>query len=372
MKRILLSFSLVMLLVLLTGCKKDTTNDLVLPGSTTPTVQPTTIPVVSVTPSVTTNPTQNILTIKDYYPFHEDSEYIYEGTGNEFAAMNVWTDFSDVSNNRIQTRTENGGTSTIKVVEIKDGKLSIITSIGESYYRDNLLTTEASDKSEVLLMEPLVKGTQWTLPDNSKRYISNTDVKIETPSGTYQALEVMTERTDSLTMDYYAPKVGLVKTVFKTGDSEISSTLKEIKADTPYTQVVEFYYPNQDEKMYAEQKTLTFHTNDITSTIIEAAIREEATKKSSLPLIGPNTKINSMYLGKDNIAYIDFTKDLVKDMNAGAGYEALILQSITNTLGNYYGVQKVYISMDNKPYESGHILLKEGETFTVNMDKVVR
>jgi hypothetical protein len=59
-------------------------------------------------------------------------------------------------------------------------------------------------------------------------------------------------------------------------------------------------------------------------------------------------------------------------MNAGAGYELLILQSITNTLGNYYGAQKVYITMEGKPYESGHILMKKGETFKVNMDKVIR
>jgi spore germination protein GerM len=57
-------------------------------------------------------------------------------------------------------------------------------------------------------------------------------------------------------------------------------------------------------------------------------------------------------------------------MNAGAAYESLILQSITNTLGNFYGVDEVYIMVEGKPYESGHILLKKGETLKVNMDLV--
>ena len=59
-------------------------------------------------------------------------------------------------------------------------------------------------------------------------------------------------------------------------------------------------------------------------------------------------------------------------MNAGAGYELLILQSITNTLGDYYGVKEVNITIDGKLYESGHILMKKGETFKVNYDKVVQ
>ena len=57
-------------------------------------------------------------------------------------------------------------------------------------------------------------------------------------------------------------------------------------------------------------------------------------------------------------------------MNAGSSFEALILQSLTNTLGNYYGVQEVYITIDGGPYESGHIIIEEGEPSTVNYDNV--
>jgi len=370
MKKYLLSISLIILLITLTACKKDIINDTTLP---TPTIKPTeTVPVVTETPVATTPPTkENTFTIQDYYPFQEDAEYIYEGLGNEYAAMNVWTDYNDASGNRIQTRTDNGGTETVRVIEIKDGKLTVISSIGECYYRDYLLDAEVTNEVEVLLMEPLVKGTEWTLPDNRKRYISNAEVTIETPLGTYQALEVTTESTDSKTLDYYAPKVGLVKTIFLAGDSEISTSLKEIKTDTPFSKYMEFYYPDEDEKIYTEQKTLHFHTNDNTAIIIENAVKEDTVKGTYLPLISADTKIRALYLGKDSIAYIDFSKEFVEDMNVGASYETLILQCITNTLGNYYGVQKVIITVDNKPYESGHVAMEEGEAFTVDMDKVV-
>jgi hypothetical protein len=59
-------------------------------------------------------------------------------------------------------------------------------------------------------------------------------------------------------------------------------------------------------------------------------------------------------------------------MNAGSGYESLILQSIVNTLGGYYGVDKVYITIENKPYSSGHIEMKKGEVFKVDTKNLVK
>ena len=83
-------------------------------------------------------------------------------------------------------------------------------------------------------------------------------------------------------------------------------------------------------------------------------------------MLGPNGKIKSLYLNKDNRVYVDFTKELTSEMNAGSGYEGEILQCITNTLGQYYGVDKVYITIEGSPYSSGHISMKKGEAFTVD------
>ncbi|WP_224037119.1 GerMN domain-containing protein [Clostridium gelidum] len=57
---------------------------------------------------------------------------------------------------------------------------------------------------------------------------------------------------------------------------------------------------------------------------------------------------------------------MVSEMNVGAVYESMILQSITNTLGTYYGVEKVYITIEGELYGSGHIIKEKGETFTVD------
>ncbi|HWQ42407.1 MAG TPA: GerMN domain-containing protein, partial [Desulfosporosinus sp.] len=76
-------------------------------------------------------------------------------------------------------------------------------------------------------------------------------------------------------------------------------------------------------------------------------------------------------LNKDNSVYIDFSKELLSEMNAGSGYESLILQSITNTIGTYYGVDKVSITIEGNPYVSGHVAMKKGELFTVDLTNSV-
>lgn len=369
-RKILVPVSIIFLMLFLSACNKKQQNTGDNVNTATPTAQPTvTLP----TEDTTAYTPMEALKLADYYPMLADTEYVYEGTGSEYTTYNRVTDFIDTAQGRIQTRSNNGGTETVRVMELKNGKLSVIKTVNECYYRDNLLeNATAGNDEEVLLMEPLVQGTQWTLADGSKRSITAVNVEVTTPSGNYTAIEVTTEGTDSTTKDYYAPTVGLVKSVFGSGDLEVSSSLKQINSDTPFTQKIDIFYPDVDEKIYVEPLTLTFHTGDDTKQILQNAISAKATKDSHLPLTSIKTKINSLYLGEDKIVHVDFSPELISDMNAGAGYEQLILQSITNTVGNYYSAQEVAITVAGKPYESGHILMKEGETFKVNQDKVVR
>jgi hypothetical protein len=368
-KWIIVPISMVMLFVLLTGCKKNNQSE--EDNSVTP--KPTTQPTVT-TPAEDTSEELENVTIQDYYPFQADTEYVYTGEGNEYASYHRYIDFVDSENKKFQTRTNNGGTETVRVIEIKDGKISVVSIVNECYYRDNIMSAAAAvkEKPEVLLMEPLVQGTQWNTPDGSKRYISGVEVTVETPTGNYKAIEVTTEGEDSTTKNYYAPQVGLVKEVFLSNDMEVSSTLSEINANTPFTQTVEVFYPDTDEKIYVEPISLIFHTGDDTKDILREALRTEGSKESYLQIASDNTKINTLYLNKDNIVSVDFSSEFVQDMNLGAGYEWLVLQSVTNTLGNYYGVQKVNITLDGKPYESGHVSMEVGEAFEVNMEKVIR
>lgn len=319
-------------------------------------------PIATPQPTATQIDTSS-LSVSDFYPFNENKKYTYEGEGNEYASYTVYTDYT--TSNRVQFRSNNGGTETVKVIEIKDGEIKEILSKSECYYRENFTTTKNTD-GDVLLKEPLVIGTGWTLSDGSKRYISNTSAVVTTPLGTYYAIEVTTERANSKTYDYYAKDVGLVKTIYKTDETEISSTLSNIEDNVKFTQFIKFYYPNiNDDKIYYVTKKLSFYTNDITKLMIQNAYK---TVPSNLgKVLSTNTKINWLYLNSSGVLYVDFSKEFVSEMNAGSGYESMILQSVTNTLGEYYGVNNVYITVNNTAYSSGHIYKEKGESFKVNL-----
>jgi Sporulation and spore germination. len=378
MKKTIWICSMLILLLLLAGCNKNKNESEKVAATATPSPKPIlTLPPKNVTDEdnsgANAQEKPEAFKIEDYYPIQADSEYTYEGKGNEYASYTRFTDYIDPVNNKVQQRTNNGGTETVDVVQVKDGKILLLQRVQECYYRDNFLGNSADGSdAEILLMEPLVEGTSWTLPNGNRRYISATDIKTDTPSGSYQAIEVTTEEAEGgVTKDYYAPKVGLVKSIYEFEKMKVSSLLDKIKTDTPFTQTITVFHPDQDEKLHTVPLTLSFRTGDITRQILQDALRQEAAKNTYLPLLSENTKINSLYLGSDNIVYVDFSSDLVKEMNAGAGFETLILQGITNTLGNYYGSEQVYITIDGQPYSSGHILMKKGETFKVNTDSTV-
>lgn len=305
-----------------------------------------------------------------YLAYQENTKYVYEGQGNEYASFTTFVDY--LKGDKVQLRTNNGGTETVKVLGLNNGQLIQLLAQGETYYREDLTQSpKLNNNGEVLLKEPLTKGTTWTLADNRKRTITNVDMDLSTPSGNYKVIEVTTEGKDNTVTDYYAPNVGLVKTVFKGTDGyEVTSTLSKLEKNTPLVQNVKTYYPNiNDGKIHTTNVHLSFKTNDITKQVFEEEFKKQAANHGKL--IGDNVKIKSLYLNQDGRIYVDFTKNLVTEMNAGAGYEGMILQSIVNTLGDYYGVNEVYLTLEGEPYASGHVEMKKGEFFKVNKSNVV-
>ena len=392
MKKLIILVCFCVLILMLTGCKQKD-NSLENPNPSNIPITDTVIP-TKATEENTPTPevTKADKTIDDYYPYKPDIKNIYEGEGNEYASFTTFVDFIDKNENKMQLRTNNGGTEIVQVIEKKDGVLSVVYSKEECYYRDNFIAEDRNSKrgnteedeqdkaeeenteedsalqEEILLMEPLEVGTKWNLSDGSERYISGMDVGVTTPAGSYEAIEVTTDYENSITKQYYAPDIGLVKQIFQSGDTEVTSSLSAQNTNSSFDQDITFYYPNEEEQMTSIQKTVSFFTNNITRLTIQEAMSENS-NDGYIPLISTGTKINSMYLGDDNIAYIfDFSNDFVRDMNVGAGFEEMILQGITDTLGKYYGVKEVCLTVDGQPYESGHLQYRPGETLKVSVE----
>lgn len=329
--------------------------------------------------NVSAAPEPSTDSVRDYFPIYVDTRLVYEGERNEYAYYNIYTDYA--TENTLQQRIDNGGTQSIKVIEVSDSAIVQKLFRGEAYYRENLLRYASPDNAndnadgghtEILLKAPIEVGNEWTLSDGFSRSITDVDVDVETPHGVRKAVEVTTVGEYGTTIDYYSEGIGLVKTIYRTEGTEISSTLRKIEESVPFVQLVNFYFPNiedSDHILYIS-KEVPFYTNDVTRSVLEAeykeAYSEDEEKISSV--FSENTTINSLYLNKDGMVYIDLSEDYLTEMNAGAGYESAMLQCIANTFGGYYNVDRVYLTIDDELYSSGHISLKKGEYIEVKIE----
>lgn len=303
--------------------------------------------------------------IEDYFSPAENTKYIYEGEGNEFASYTVYIDY--INGNRIQTRTNNGGTEIVKVLELKDGRLTELMSRGDTYFRENF-TDDEYTVGKILLKEPLEEDSGWSSADGSATYITSLSKKVVTPQGNIEAVEVTTESSQGTTIEYYAKDKGLVKTVNKGEGYEVSSTLSDIENNAPLIQTITLFYPAADGvNLNAVDIQVSFYTNDDPKNVIEKTIKDLSVSQ----LLSKNAKINELYYNEEeNSAHIDLSEEFVTGMNAGAGFESLVLQSIANTLGTYYGVQNIYLTINGGAYESGHIILEKGQPLTVDYSNV--
>ncbi|NLV57664.1 MAG: GerMN domain-containing protein [Clostridiales bacterium] len=359
MRKIMMPVLWLLAAAVLTGCAAA-----VNPGAAaTPTATGTPTPTVSAAQSTAT-PTP-AATVADYYPVRENTRYVYEGMGNEYASFTVYTEYA--SQDRMQQRVDNGGTVTARVIRRENGSVTRVLSSPEAYVRENLLDAPETER-EVLLMEPLQAGTTWQVRDGVTRTITDMAVEVATPSGNYQALEVVTEGPGYKITDYYARDVGLVRTVYLAGEAEIFSTLSQIDPDVPLLQSTRFHYPGtQGDQVFYRRKELRFFTNDSATAMYEAACKEEP-GGSARPLFSPGTKINRLTRAEDGTVLLDLNAAFLTEMNAGSSYEATILRCLAATFGQLYQSERLRLTIDGQPYRSGHIALGEGETLPVEYD----
>jgi hypothetical protein len=301
--------------------------------------------------------------VEDYFPAVSNARYVYEGVGSEYASYVENTEF--LSGNRMQLRVDNGGSIVSRVFKWEDGKLIRVNSKEVDFVREDLLSAPETE-SEVLLMEPLTVGTTWDAA-GGKRSITGADVQVDTPTGSINALEVTTQTADSTTLDYYEKGTGLVKSVFRSGDTEISSSLAELKTDSPYLQVVRLYYPGADGSgLYYKDVQLTLPTNASLASALQVAYKT-APGNIATAVFTPGTSILNLARSTQNTVAIDLSQAFIAERSpVGAAYEKGALQSLAQTLGDLFMADDVLITVEGKPYQSSAVSMKEDETFPVS------
>ena len=360
----LIALVLIAFLLLASGCAAPGSQTATPPGSASPSVSPSASasPSPSMTPSASPSPVA-APSLADYFPFTPDVHMVYLGTGMEYAGFNAWTDFA--GSNTVQQRTNNGGTESVSVYTIDGGALKKVFQQGETYYVYDF--TGMDTMEEVLIMEPIAVGTTWTLDGGEERAITKTNAAVTVPYGSYTGvLEVTTTYDESVTTDYYAPGVGLIKRVFTMETdpaNPVTSELETVEASTPYTTMVRSYYPdfNNSQLVYINQD-VPFDTNDDVASKFEDIFKNVPTGSGLTPVMSADAMLGSLTFDTaSGIVTADVSREFITGMVAGAQLEGMILESLANTLGRYFQTDKVQVTVDGGPYESGHFLFNPGD-----------
>lgn len=300
----------------------------------------------------------------DYYPFVKNKMMEYKGEGSEYAEMNTFVEFID--DNLIQIKTMNAGTDIVKVLEYKDGVLREVFSEAEFYHIENMLDA-SRNKDNIILKEPIEIGNSWKDEEGNKVEITGLDKDIDIDLGKYKALEVTTEYgNNEVKRDYYVKEIGYVGNIYEDEEFQVKTFLKNI-SEQEMELPIKVYYPLAEEvgSKYIN-KNIVFKTNDDTRLILEKLFKNPNTDKL-LALMPEDISINKINLNRDNWNLeVDLSEAFIEEMNAGSSYEIEVINSIVNTLGSFYDVERVYLTVGGKAYESGHLQLLEDEYFEVD------
>lgn len=309
------------------------------------------------------------LKASDFYPYVQNKIYDYEGIGNEYADQKAFIEF--VEGNKAQIKIINPGTNLIKIVEYSEGAVVETYSEGEFYHIENMLNTK-ENKENIILKEPIVVGNSWTTKDGQTKEITSLNAIIDTPYNIFEALEVTTNLDDgSLLKEYFVKNIGLVARIFDYKEYQVKTLLRSID-EKPLEHSIQFFYPlfSDTETVYIDDKLL-FYTNESIEKLFEEKMKNPPSEDLIAPLLD-DMKINSIHFDRNNnwTVKVDFSDEFISGMSSGTALEYEILKSIVNTFGKFYDTERVYISVNGRPYESGHFALKNEEVFLVDTEGI--
>lgn len=142
-------------------------------------------------------------------------------------------------------------------------------------------------------------------------------------------------------------------------ENESKESVKEANAKI-------YYYDVVTDKVVYINKVIEIEDNK-TATALVNELKKSPNDDIS-PSISSEIILNSANVDKDTSTItVDFSSNFVRAQNLGAGAESSTLTAICNTFGSYFNVDNVIITLDGKPYSSGHILKAEGEAFKVDL-----
>jgi spore germination protein GerM len=122
--------------------------------------------------------------------------------------------------------------------------------------------------------------------------------------------------------------------------------------------IVLLFLSEEDDLLHPEEREIIADSSVVrqASQTIEELIK--GSEKGYLSPFPPETKLRQLFITKEGVAYVDFSKELTEKHPSGSSAEILTVYSIVNSLTqNFNSIKKVFILVDGGEKETlgGHI-----------------
>lgn len=313
-------------------------------------------------------------TADKYFRFEADVYRQYIDQSNSTSTIESYVEF--LKNNLMQLREITDGNTTQSVYSYENGSVRKVLAENDRAYREDFTGADfvAADE-EILIMEPIRVGTRWKLADGSVRSITSVNSQVNTSDGKFEAIEIATERADSIEKQYYAAGIGLMKSVVTPsgGGDSTEFVLDNITTGGAFDQTVRFFFiDGQNEKMVYVDRAISLKTNNAIGPFLMSELKSPPGNGEVGPALTAGVTLLGLEIRNSGaLVYINLSKEFTSEMNAGSAYESLVLHSLVNTVGNYFAVKNVLLEVEGKPYESGDIMFVKDETIKVDVSTAV-
>jgi hypothetical protein len=301
-------------------------------------------------PAPSTNAAAELPSISNYFPIKTNTFYEFESPTLADLNQQVYVTYAE--GNRVQRRVSTEKATATEVLEYANGQLRLVFGEPQFYYYENILTAEPS-MDTLLLQEPLQVGQKWSMNADMSAEITDMEAIIATPFGELKTMEVTASFASGQTQkEYYAPDIGLVKTVYDTREyGLVEYSLVRVTEQAALNPTLNVYFVNGGQ-LTPEEKTIEISTNSDLAAVFSQALRDSA--QGYADLLPADAKINSIRIDRAvGGLYLDLSQEFMNAANAAGDSEQIILQGMADTLGGFFDISKIHITIDGVDYKMG-------------------
>jgi len=146
--------------------------------------------------------------------------------------------------------------------------------------------------------------------------------------------------------------------------AEISPLENAAEPDQPRASkvVTLFFLSEEDNLFHPEQRQILTSPSVVQEAEQVVAELIKGSDKGYLSSLPPETKLRQLFITKEGVAYVDFSRELYEKLPSGSSAELATVYSIVNSLTyNFNPIKKVFILVEGGEKETlgGHISLRQ-------------